>query len=72
MKVEVYLDERHHVLNLRGPLMQNIASIKLTAQAEALIKRSLEAAARGEDPNCFLVATGTEFTAFGTKDFAQL
>lgn len=72
MKVELYLDETHHVLNLRTKNMLNVATIKLTAQAEALLKRAIKATSNQEDADCFLIATGTEFTTFGTKEYGEL
>lgn len=70
--VKLYLDEDYHTLSAETKTGVNTFAIKLTAQAETLLRRAILANKQGEDADCFLIATGTEFTSFGKKDYGKI
>lgn len=75
MKLIPELDGTNHVLILRRVTKvgeTEFARIKLTAQAQALVKRAMEAEP-GYDADCWLRAVGTEFSdpCFSSPDFLE-
>lgn len=65
--IRMVLDEKDHVLHLYRPTKFAdlvLAKIALDAQAETLVKRAIQGTGPSElsDADCWLLATGTEFT----------
>jgi hypothetical protein len=70
VNLKAELDQKTHVLHLyrrwktqSGQIYETIfAKIALTAQAETLVNRAMEAGLEDGDCDCWLLAAGTEFS----------